>query len=380
MIAEYLNLYVEYLKSNETTWGLVLENSTVTGDLRLLANDEFDLVLGGYISTFGTSIYFDCSRSYLQESLVWCAPHEPILFGLEPMIKILSREIWIGLTLVYLIVTLVVWFLSKLSRKERLAYKQLPNVFLNTFLVLIGFAANVLPRSKGARFFIGIFILFSLHLNMLYTSYLTSTLSSQGFKEKYVKLEQIYNDKLNTYFIPDYKYFFKYSSTEDGSMQGVALNDILNNWKDCNNVTYCIEEIIDGKPNALCLSELYKEYVFTHIPSFFRKKYKLNCLNQRVATFPINLIMRKGFPLYEAFTKIIDRIRNAGFIAKWEKDLLSEKRENTQYAREMRQDYASIKFDNLKVIFDCLIFCLILCILVFIGELVTNKKKCKSKQ
>ncbi|CAG9857812.1 unnamed protein product [Phyllotreta striolata] len=378
MIAENLNLFVEYT-SGGTAWGAVFLNGTVTGDFKLLAEDAIDIVLGGYTNTFGCSLLFDCSNSYIQEVLVWCTPHEPVLLGLLPMIKILSKEVWIGLSLLYFIATYFAWTLAKQSNKEISSYKQLENVAIRNFLILIGLTADVLPRSKGARFFTGVLMLFSLHLNMLYTSYLTSTLSSPIFKEKYKNLESIYEFGLNTYFVPEYKNFFNQISSDSGHIEGVPLSEVMDNWRNCGNVTECVEEIIEGKPNALCLPLLYKEYLLVHIADFHKNKYKINCLKEKVANFPVNLIMRKGFPLYAVFQKTIDRINNAGFISKWEKDLLYEKRQSIQYEKEIRKETSTIRFVNLRVIFDCLFFAEIFCFLVFIGELVVFKRREKQR-
>ncbi|KAJ8959930.1 hypothetical protein NQ314_006132, partial [Rhamnusium bicolor] len=78
MIATILNLYVIYDKTAYENWGVVYDDRTATKDLKLLLENKLDVVIGGYGITYPRYVFLDCSRSYIQERLVWCVPHEPL--------------------------------------------------------------------------------------------------------------------------------------------------------------------------------------------------------------------------------------------------------------------------------------------------------------
>ncbi|XP_056633382.1 uncharacterized protein LOC130442981 [Diorhabda sublineata] len=377
MIAENLNLFVLYQKDKDEAWGDIYDNGTAIGTLIYLMNDEVDVLIGGYTKTFQKMLFLDCSRSFIQESLIWCTPHEPILLGLKPMIEILPIEGWLGIAIVYFITSLSIWYLSKNNESELCTYKKLDNCFLYTFLMLIGFAAKALPTSNRSRYFTGHFMIFSLFVNILYTTFLTSTIASQKFKEKYRSMEDIYENKLNTYFLPlAEKYFQPYFEDNENYIEGVPISLIQKKWNTCKNATICMEAVLGGNDNALLTTELFKEYLFTKYGQLHKSRYKPYCLKKPILSLPINIVMRKGFPLLFLFVDLIDRIQSAGFISKWEKDILERRKVNIYSDKENLMDYNTIKFKNLVTIFEYMLFGILFAIIVFIIEVVFYRRIC----
>nr|XP_023023422.1 uncharacterized protein LOC111511625 [Leptinotarsa decemlineata] len=373
MVASTLNLIVLYESSNVSFWGEAFVNKSFTGDLSLLdRNDvDVDILLGGYTKSYARSVYFDCSRSYIQETLVWCVPHELVTLGLKPLIDILNGPVWIGVILLYIIFTLGIWYLSTTDlNQERSVYSRLGDTSLNNFLVLLGFCANTLPKSGLVRFLMGLLIIFSLHLNILYSSYLTSILSSHNFKEKYNSVELIYKYNLDTYFINSEGYFQSYGKEEDNLVGGVPISLILHKWKECTNLETCTENLLTSKKAALCIPNLHKQYLFNNVENLASRKSLIYCLNDHVVTFPIIMIMRKGFPLYDVFQSIMNRISSAGFIAKWEYDILRDKHKS-----HIDLDEGTIKFVNLLPIFNILLVGYIFSTVILIVEIIASRKK-----
>ncbi|KAI2474169.1 uncharacterized protein LOC126886756 [Diabrotica virgifera virgifera] len=368
MISEILNLFAVYQEDDLDGYGTVYDNGTTTGGFTLLSNNEADVMIGGYDKSFGKMFYMDTSKTYIQDTLIWCVSHERTDQGLRPMVVILSVEVWIAFGTVFFVTTLVLWCLSKKSTTESSTYKDLTKCFLTTFLVVIGFGANDLPRAGLIRYFMGLFIVFNLFINIIYTSYLTSSLSSQSFGEKFSKMEDIYKYKLTTYFLRDTeRYFSPYTKDEDNYIQSVPIRTILDNWRTCVNISYCFEQILEGNHNAFCVTELHKEYIFSGSGELSQSKEKPYCLNKPVIKIPVNIVMRKGFNLYNVFQSYLDRITSAGFITKWKKDILYRKYEKSSSNAKL------ITFGNLVLVFQFVAFVQLLSIIVFIAELVFYK-------
>ncbi|XP_072390520.1 uncharacterized protein [Diabrotica undecimpunctata] len=368
MISEILNLFAVYQEDDLNGFGNVYDNGTTTGGFSLLSNNEADIMIGGYDKSFGKMFYMDTSKTYIQDTLIWCVSHQRTDQGLRPMIVILSVEVWIAFGTVFFVTTLVLWCLSKKSNTESTTYKNLTKCFLTTFLVVIGFGANDLPRSGLIRYFMGLFIVFNLFMNIIYTSYLTSSLSSQSFGEKISKMEDIYKYKLTTYFLRDTeKYFAPNWKNEDNYVQSVPIRTILNNWKTCINISYCFEQILEGNHNAFCVTELHKEYLFSRSGELSQSKEKPYCLNKPVIKIPVNIVMRKGFSLYNVFQSYLDRLTTAGFITKWKKDILYRKYEKNSNGAKL------ITFGNLALVFHFVAFVQVFAVIVFLAELVFYK-------
>ncbi|KAJ8926804.1 hypothetical protein NQ314_020650 [Rhamnusium bicolor] len=90
-----------------------------------------------------------------------------------------------------------------------------------------------------------------------------------------------------------------------------------------------------------------------------------------LATSPITMIIRKGFPLSTLFDEVVHRIIGAGFIFKWENDFI--KRRPVGNSPNTDFDSSSIKFKHLVQIFQMLLIGNCISGVVFICEIVLYK-------
>ncbi|KAJ8982952.1 hypothetical protein NQ317_005269 [Molorchus minor] len=374
MIANTLNVHLIYNQTSHGFWGHIFENGTATKDLKHLLNNEIDIAIGGYGKTHYRCLYLDCSRSFIQESLVWCVPHEPIIVGFKNMINILRTEVWMLILCVYLVVTFFIWFISYKNIDESRSYKKFLICLQKNFAILIGFAIHILPKTSKVRCILSMFILFSLILNAVYTSYLTSILSTPSYVEKYDKMESIYQHKLKTFFMPNSVYFFQnYEGRKQANkINNVPMSLIMEKFQKCSDISTCLGNITTNKDSAVCLPQLYKQYLANNVNDIRKKMSSVYCLKESLVTIHVNIIMRKGFPLYKSFDDVLKRIISAGFISKWEKDNLEDKR---RLAQNLGVDEnVSIKYVNLIPVFWMFLVGNLVSALVFVGEHVLYKR------
>ncbi|KAJ8921511.1 hypothetical protein NQ315_003129 [Exocentrus adspersus] len=352
--------------------GNVDEDFSATKDLKLLKENKVDVVVGGYVKTGHRILFFDASQTYMQESLVWCVPHQPVSKNFKNMLNILQTEVWEVVFVLYLITSICMWFVSVYNVKELRYYKFIQNCLLGNYSVLIGGCVNALPKTPQVRYFIGILILLSLKLNILYNSYFTSILSLPHYEEKFGEMEQIYRHNLKTYFLPQYKPFFDAVGDQSKQINNVPLGLINMNWRNCTHIPTCLGFVITKKDSAICLPRMYKDYLKTnHTWEHFKAIY---CSDQNVVTFPMNFLMRKGFPLYKLFDGVIRKIISAGFIYKWKQDALTDEcNDNHREALEVRE--VDIKFSNLVPVFYMMGIGYAVATLAFIGEVVLGRKE-----
>ncbi|KAJ8955695.1 hypothetical protein NQ318_008567 [Aromia moschata] len=369
MVAANLNLYVSYQHSE--SWGDVEMNGSATGALQVLRNHSIDIAIGGYSTTYSRSVYFDMSRPHMQEAIVWCVPRVPSLAGFTNMINIITAKVWISLVFTYLLISFLIWYLGSLDRNESSSYSNLSSILMNNFAALIGFASRHLPRTLKTRYCMALLIWLGIYITILYNTYLTSIIAKPKYTEKYTTMKDIYKYKLNTYFMPNFKRYFE-GDDDNRIINGVPIKVIKERWRNCHNVRYCLGRVANSKDSAVCTSKLFTDYMLSSNENNRRLLY---CVNTNIVAFPMAIIMRKGFPLFDLFYNKINRISEAGFIVKWRKDILTRHRRNQSVVSDF--DKISIKFNNLCPIFYMLLTGCAISFVVFVLEIVIYKMKAK---
>ncbi|KAJ8938096.1 hypothetical protein NQ314_011608 [Rhamnusium bicolor] len=145
-------------------------------------------------------------------------------------------------------------------------------------------------------------------------------LSTSVYEEKYRSEEDIYKNNLKTYFRPEDIRYFESRQDDLSNAKHISLDGVIRKWINCWNVQTCLEHVAFDKDSSFLVPKLHKDYVLNNA-----SLGKLNCLKEVVVVFPVNMVMRKGFPLFQRFDDILYRMISSGFIAKWENEVLLDK-------------------------------------------------------
>lgn len=354
MVSDHMNLTVQYSES-KAFWGDIYDNGTITGDLRLLLNRSADVLLGGYSKTELRDKYFDLTIPYIHDYMIWCVPHV-IISQFRNFVNIFTVNTWILINLVYLLFSVCIWVLSLFSIYECPSYKTFTSVLFYDFAVLLNVPLNTLPRNSQVRCVMTLFILFAFMTTLVYTSCLTSIVSTPRYKQKYNSMKDICHYNLTTYMTPNAISRF----TDDFDvLNDIHVSLIKKKWISCYNSSQCLEKVANSDSYAFCIIKLNKDY-------FIRtREIPVYCMNENIVIFYINMVMRKGFPHGELFNVMINRIISAGFLSKWMKDILQMKPKWNYFESEK----FSITFKHLKPFFKVFAMCTFFTFIVFLGEL-----------
>ncbi|KAJ8949466.1 hypothetical protein NQ314_008228 [Rhamnusium bicolor] len=181
-------------------------------------------------------------------------------------------------------------------------------------------------------------------------------------------MASIYKYNLKTYFNTNSIRHF----IDDGNntVHGVPVNLVLKRWKNCRTKELCIEEVATSKDTVYCGPKYHIDYLLRIHKD---KRQYIHCLRERILTIPILMIIRKGFPLSSLFDKIIHRITEAGFIFKWENDIIKYiSADNKNDPEDF--DKNSIKFKHLVHTFLMLLIGNAISFILFVGEIVFYKR------
>lgn len=360
VIANYLELRLVYYKGDV---GDIYLNGTATKNLLSLKEGKIDIAIGSYVKTFERSYYFDSSDTYIQDILMWCVPHSPILLQSHNFLKILDLTSWLLLLFLYLVVVSLLWFASSLTQEELTPYLDYKNVFQYVFSIFLGMPVRFQPRTLQIRIMFIMTVLFSFHLDSAYLSFLTSVLTGSQYGEKYSTPSDIYEHNLTTYFVPNSAKYF----------QGERFQYVLDKMIECDKYKECMDYVAFRRDSAFCVPKMYVDYIYN---SYVTKSNDplLHCFGN-IVSMKTNMLMRKGFPLFTKINRLIGQLLAGGFIAKWRKDILSTRAGTFVGDIDIfENDSHFLKMKNLVPVFITLIVGHSVAFLVFVIELKCAKR------
>lgn len=374
VIASHLNLSIKYFENRYIERGDVYVNGTVTNEFELLKNNTVDVLVGGYAQTPTRLQLFDCTSSFIRDNFIWLVSSGNSSRDLLAFVKIFDLKIWIYLTALYIIISLMVMLFSLRSKNELIQYKTAYNVFQNSLMIALCFPVAVLPKTKTVRCCFLILVLLGSYINSIYTSKLTSSLSVLYYKEEVNDMEALYKHNYKTLFLAGFQRFF--DKNDSTAINGVEISTILERWSECRDVIPCIRQVTEQANTAYCIGRPMMEYYYKNREIDF-KRNSARMIYQNVVVLPMNIITRKGFFLYQVFENIIRRIEEAGLLTKFQRDIAGN-RQSVWIRRDTTT--SDITLNNLMPIIKAVFAVYAIANLVFLLECLHHRYKTYLKE
>lgn len=362
-IAEALKFKIVYpnLKNNEL--GGITSNNTFTGVFQFFITKELDIAIGGYAKTPKVSEMLDSSRPYIQDSIIWCVPHVSAITTVEKVFNVLKPHTAITLLVIQGIISLIINYSSRKDENELRYYISFQNTFMDIFTSMNSPVPHI-PRTRRVRELLGLYMFFGFIFGIAYNSCLISNLTNPDFKEKYSSLVAVYENDLKTYFSPGFLFLF--SSIQE--INGVSTSRIRSKWINCKCINECLQLVAFNEDSSICFSQLFAKYY-----SNYEVKRNIFCLSDSKINYHINIVMRKGFPIYNQIDKVISKLVTGGFIRKWEADSYSKMKINMDISK-------TVDLTELLFVFQILFITQLLCFVVLILEIIVHNRNTKNNK
>lgn len=369
-ISERADFKIIYSMSNTSqNFGTVNSNGTTTGIFSALKQEKADIALGSLALSEARGEEFDFSSTYHIESLTWCVPHAKSQPSIEKLTNTLKTETWIVLVIAYLSCSILVWGLSIFEKRELKFYKRLPNVMQHTLSVILGMAVKTLPKTLLVRLFLFMWIFSSLVMDIYYTTFMISTLTGSSYSGQIHTLDEILDNKLKLYLMPNTIQYFNGSSWQ--------MKTILKEWNNCTHIHECLARVAYQKDSAICIPRLYMEYAYNGYVDV-NKQPLVYYFRDSVVSYPITMYMAKGYPLKQRINELVERIISAGFITAWEQKVFDYKWKNASvFAEESTEEPEQkwLTIYHLEAVLYSLAFGHSLAVVVFVMEVVIYRHK-----
>lgn len=361
-IANVANFTIVYsLSDKEQDWGYLGRNRSSTGMMRSILDEEVDIGIGALAPMLNRHQYFDTSVPYLFDSTTWCIPHSSPLPKWKSLLIVFQSTTWILLFTSYFFITFAMKLLSLNNQKQTPTYyKSVTSTLLVNFAILLGLTVKTLPKPTKIRLLLILWVLVSLNLNSAYQSSLISVLTQPNYEkqiEEFDELIQKYNIGLVP---PTFKFLGNYGRE--------SLDK--RSWVLCDNVKRCLDRTAYDKDLIIGLPRMYMVYVSkTYVSK--RGEALVYWSKDNIVSYPIEMIMVKGFYLLKRINQLVDKILEAGLISKWTNDFLKFKRKK-DFSEEDDLDDGDVilTVKHLEGAFIILLYGLGLASFVFVLEII----------
>lgn len=242
-------------------------------------------------------------------------------------------------------------------------WRTLSGCLLNIVSLMVGISVSEPPRTRHLRYFFMLWVFFSMHLYVGYQTVLVGMFTTSKEAQSITTIHDIIASNLKMWFLPESKRFF-----QEG--EDAVSKTVIDRWNDCFNVKKCLKEVVIDRSAAMCVPRLYMKYVI----SSYENKHAINsmiyCFKDNVVTYPLEIVLWKGFPFTNRFGLLVQSISAAGLTSLWERNIFDFGSEEGGGSEGNK-----LSLSHLQSPFMFLLFALSISFLVFIGEWIVYKIK-----
>ncbi|XP_064214065.1 uncharacterized protein LOC107399116 [Tribolium castaneum] len=340
-ISNQLKMNVSYTISEKPlNWGHLSVNGTGTGLMALLRQKKIDVGIASLTPTFERLKFFETSQSYYFESFRWCVPHAHAQPTWRKILDAVSADLWGAFLVSFAAFSWLLWNLSR-GRAET-TYRSFANCLVNFYAMALGISVPSYPKSHFLRCITCFWLIFCFNFAILYNTRLVSVLTRPTYDAQIKTMDQVVENRLGLLFPSSFfSHFDKNLSMSD---------DILNKSLECSDMRDCFKRVAYDRDSALCLSSTYIYYVKKSYIS--DNKPLIYCFPNNIATYPVVLLMKKGFPLKSRLNGIISRLVEGGFVDFWARQVYSHKWKSEEMSKlNATSDSSYVNMERLKSAF-----------------------------
>jgi len=311
MIQKATNITIVFREPpSDGKWGVLLDNGSWTGVLREVLEGVSDVALGGLYYRCHITDVIECATPYMHDALIWyvpCAQPNPRWASLSRVFKL---SLWLGFIVGYITVSIITWAFVQICNKFATAenksstYTTTAKCFLNLWAVILGVSATEnIPRKAVIRTVFLSWVVYSLAVNTIYQTFLTSYMVDPGLQHQISSVGELLDSRLeigiyNSFdsLMPDlrnkqYERRLIYDDIEDCARRLAAKGDFAFLYSKINTDYMTAVRFVDSNGHPQ----------FCHMDENFSPQY-------------VTLSVRKGSPMLTKYNDVIQRVVEGGLL------------------------------------------------------------------
>jgi hypothetical protein len=287
--------------------GQQLSNGNWTGLRGEVMHGLVDMIFGHILTNLDDHLLFDATIVYSSDKFAWFIARADAYPRWLSMARVFAPKLWLVLLILIPVAAFIMNWLSYKGSAESWNYVKSVLAFWAALLC----AGTDMPHSSPLRIFFLSWVIFSMAVNTVFQTYVTSYLVDPGLQHQIDNAEELYESN-SVYAFPDTidKFFNK---------------EFLYNLKPriVADPVVCLDYVANRDNFATVAGRKLVEY-FSEDLAKRGSKNEIFRFEEDLFQLSTVMLLPKGSPLYELVNKILFRTFEAGLVDKYYKDIIIE--------------------------------------------------------
>lgn len=269
---------------------------------------EADMMAGGLTENSVSRAKLTSSVKYFQDDMTFCVSKAGLAPNWMNVFAIFDLTTW---TFAIFLLQLTGWLLWKFSVVEHNAQGNFFWGLLQTLAVTLATCARYHPRKAPIRFYFLCLVIYGMHFNAAYQSFLISVLTRPRFKAQVSSLTMAHQEDFHFTGSENILNYFKSNLGKN------PLADyVVKNYEICYDIDECLKNILTDPQLAVAVSRQHSEN------SPLIKKTDMFCFprTENIYNFLVSVLAKRDYHLLPKLNDNIRRILESGLLKKWQED------------------------------------------------------------
>jgi hypothetical protein len=296
----------------------------------------------------------------MKERLVWHVPRARQVAQWKGFYRVFEKDTWMVILVVDIMVAVLLWRMGRIYKET--SYSALAKSLSHVWATTLGISVSKQPRASRPRLLFLFWVIYCLHMNAVYLSFLTSFLVNPGFERQVRTVEELVTSDLEYGFHSVFDKYFNDSTDQ-------ILVKILSRRKHCDgDAEECLRRMAERRDFAVLVSSMLAQY--KSALKFVDQKGNVlfNHFKDSFVAYDLVMYLTKGSHLLERFDNVIRRTVESGMLEQWWEEMKNTLR--LKQALLTVEESSTLSFSHLRSVFVFHLFGLAISFTVFIGEML----------
>jgi len=354
-------LIIEYI-AQQVNANVQFHQIPYSEDAYVLLGENSDISIGNMKYDTDYSDNFECTDSHFTETHTWYVPRALPRPQWIAVARVFALSAWLLLFLAVILSALLMRCLSRslpLTVPQDGTYRSTANCLSISCSVMLGVSVPTFPLSDPLRVIFLFLVVFSMAVNIIFQSYVTSWLVEPGFQYQMDNFDELTESSLNVFISERVQWYLYYTDIEKKRI--ISYND-TNSW---------MQMFYEDRNSAIFLSSSKMSYLSSSIQN------KYHALSDNSLQVHSVMLVKKGWPFLKKTNRVIRRLVEGGIPNKIVNSVISSKSygHGRVGVRNPVAEYSSFSVEQLQVPFLILCIGLGVSLLAFVVERVSKSSE-----
>jgi hypothetical protein len=323
-----------------------------------LSDHDSDIAIGNLKYEADSSLQFEFTASHYTDTNTWYVPRALQCPRWIIVPRVFAVSVWLLLFLTIVLSALVMRYLSgclPLGLPQDDKHHNILKYLCMSWSVVLGVPASVTPLRNPSRVLFFFLVIFSMAIDNIFQSYLTSFMVDPGFEHQIDTFRELAESDLNIFISENFEWYMYYTSVDRGKIVSRSDMNLL------------MQMAFENTSSALFSSSSTMSFTFGH------NRSKYHALSEYSLQMHSIMLVKKGWPFLEPVNRVISRLVEGGIPSRIMRNITN--REEYQYWRigvwSLIAEYSSLSVERLQAAFLLLAAGLGVSVMAFAAEQTT---------